>query len=426
MPPKKKYYIITLGCPKNDVESDAIRKQLFGRLIETEKIAIADYIIVNTCAFIQPAINQSDEVIKKILQTKKTKQTVVVTGCYINRNKEMLIDKFQDKIIIAPLNDIAYHLLSFRNQNENFIYRTNKEKLDYAYIKISDGCNKKCGYCTIPKIKGRYVSRSIDSILAETEYLLKRKIKELIIVSQDTCYYGKDIKIKYGLIELLKKMLEFKFDYRIRLMYLNPDGITKSLIKFISDNEKICKYIDMPIQHTETEILKAMRRPYNKNKIIELVDFIRKYNPNIALRSAVIVGYPNETQKIFKRMLETLKILRFDKLGCFKYSDEVDTYSYNLNGKISDALKEKRFDLVMKQQQNISRAQNKKYIGTIQKILIDGYDEKNKLYLARNEYNAPEIDGYILFKTKKNIDLNKFYNIKIIQSFDYDLFGELI
>ncbi len=424
---KLSFFVVTLGCPKNEVESDVIRAKLSGKFKETLNINQADYIIVNTCAFVKSAVTQSDEVINELLNSKKKNQNIVVTGCYIGRSSEQLENKFGGNIIIKQIPEL--HTLISDNQkpdNAEIIYRTNYENANFAYIKISDGCNKKCGYCTIPKIKGKYASRNIDSILLETETLLKSGIKEIILVSQDTCYYGIDTGIRNGLIELLKKITLFNYDYRIRLMYLNPDGITRGLLKIISDNEKICNYLDMPVQHTETEILKAMRRPFTRTKIFELVNFIRKYNPDISIRSVVITGYPGETDRIFRNMLEALKILKFDKLGCFEYSDEPDAYSFTLKNKVAANIKTKRYNQIMAQQQKISALLNSHKTGLIQKVIIDGYDSENKLFLARNEYNAPEIDGYVLFKTKKNIDFKKFYNIKIQKSTEYDLLGELV
>lgn len=260
---------------------------------------------------------------------------------------------------------------------------------------------------------------------------MKEGVKEIIIVSQDSGMYGRDLKYKSGVIELLKKITELNFDFKLRVMYLNPDRITKEYVEYISENKKICKYIDMPIQHTENEILKKMRRGYTREELLKKIYFIRKCNPDIALRTVVITGYPGETGTVFNNMLDALKKIRFDKLSAFHYYDEPGTYSYNLPvvKKIDEDLKNIRLEKIMLQQMKISMQINKKFVGKILPVLVEGYDKKSGYYIGRTEYNAPEIDGYVFFKlpyNKKNIDIINFLNIKIKGYSEYDLTGELI
>ena len=243
--------------------------------------------------------------------------------------------------------------------------------------------------------------------------------------------YGIDLKIKNGLIKLLQEISGLKYDFKIRLMYLNPDTVNAQLLKFISDNPKICNYIDMPVQHTENVILKNMRRGYTRQDIIDKIKYIRNYNPDIAIRTVIITGYPGETEKIFNNMLDTLKKLKFDKLAVFPYYDEPGTYSYKLpeSTKIADELKGRRLDKIMRQQMAISLKINEKYVGRTLPVLIDGFDKKSGYYLGRSEFNAPEIDGYVFFKKpedKKNIDIIKFSNIKVKSYSEYDLVGECV
>ncbi|MBP7654675.1 30S ribosomal protein S12 methylthiotransferase RimO [Candidatus Dependentiae bacterium] len=431
------YFISTLGCPKNDVESDSIRSvfesysYIFKETLDYKKAGV---ILINTCGFIKSAVKQSDETIQFYIDSTSKNRFIIVTGCYAVRSKQALIDKFGNKILILKTNELNDYCKKLSEKisgtkvksDPPALYRTNHSSSIYSYIRIADGCSRKCGFCVIPFIKGKYTSRPQKNIIDEAELLLNNGIKELILVSQDTGKYGKDINLKYGIAGLLKELNKLNYDFIIRIMYLSPDTVTKPLIKIISDTEKICNYIDMPIQHTENSILKKMRRNTTKKEIFEKIGFIKKYNPDISIRTSVITGYPGETEKIFEEMSESIIKLKFDKLGIFKYSDESETYSYTLKNKIPEKTINTRFNKLMNIQKKISYEQNKKFIGKTLKVLVDGYDPKTKFYLSRDSHNAPEIDGYILFKTKNNIDINNFLNIRITSGSDYDLTGELL
>ena len=433
------YFIDTLGCPKNEVESDSLRKifESYGFFQETLDFKKSDLIVINTCGFIKSAIKQSDNTIKEYLKNKSDKTSVIAAyGCYPVRNSAMLKKKFGSKIFILQPCNIKGFCEDFIKKNTNIkkitgidspeIYRTNHHNKIYSYVRIAEGCSRKCGYCVIPDIKGKYRSETIDSILKESDLLLSNGIKEIILVSQDSGFFGKDIRLKNGLIELLNQLIKIDFDFRIRIMYLFPDAVEKNLIRLISGSEKICNYIDMPIQHTENSILKLMKRRVSKKNIFEKISLIRKFNPDIAIRTTIMTGYPGETDKIFLNMRDSLEKFRFDKLGIFKYSDEPETYSFILKNKIPECVKNKRYRELMKLQQKISFEQNRKYLGKTVRVLIDGYDSKSGFYLGRDEHNAPEIDGYVIFKTKNKIDINEFLNIKITDCRHYDLIGDLI
>ena len=300
------YFIDTLGCPKNEVESDSLRKvfESYGFFRETLDFKKSDLIVINTCGFIKSAIKQSDDTVKFYLKSKPKNSSVIAYGCYPVRNRAMIEKKFGSKIIILKPDNIKEFCGDFIKQNLNIkkfvkrdspeIYRTNHHNKIYSYIRIAEGCSRKCGYCVIPNIKGKYRSETMDSVLKESELFLNNGIKEIILVSQDSGFFGKDAGIKNGLVELLKQLIKFDYDFRVRIMYLFPDAVDKNLIRLISGSEKICNYIDMPVQHTENYVLKQMRRRASKNEIFEKIFFIRKFNPDIAIRTTVMTGYPGE------------------------------------------------------------------------------------------------------------------------------------
>jgi len=437
----KKIYIETLGCPKNLSDSNIIQKFLSDcEIIENYKYA--DFIIINTCGFIKPAITESETVIENFINKRKQNQQIIITGCYVQRNYNELLQKYSSAAVILKLDelkklkeliqnsktDISEAKIDFFKLYDSELYASTIRKKKYfltEYVKISEGCNKHCSFCVIPKIKGVYRSRQPRAILNECEKLLETGVKEIILVSQNTGVYGIDYNFKFDLLSLIKEISKLSENFRLRIMYLNPEDITAKLIELISENNNVCKYIDMPIQHTEDKILKLMNRKTTKKMITEKIKMIRAINPMIAIRSVVITGFPDETELDHKNLIDTLKSYKIDRLGVFKYSDEFETSAYKLKNKNQTTIIERRYSEIMRQQQQISAENLKKYRGKILKALIDGKDNNKNIYLACDEFNAPEIDGYIIFKEKKDIDINDFLNIKIVNTNIYDLIGTL-
>ena len=294
----------------------------------------------------------------------------------------------------------------------------------YAYLKISEGCNRKCSFCAIPSIRGGYVSRTIESLVEETKQLAKQGVKELILIAQDLTFYGYDIYLKPSLALLITKLSEINGIEWIRLHYAYPRFFNSELIKVIANNSKVCKYIDMPIQHISNKMLKIMNRESSKKNIINLLEKLRNNIPNVALRTTLLVGHPGETQKDFNELKQFVADFKFSRLGVFPYSHEDGTYSYlKYKDSVSQKLKTNRLSEIMQVQQEISLINNNKLINTLQNVIIDCKENEN--YIGRTQFDSPEIDNEVIIKDN-NLKIGSFYNIKIIDATEFDLQGEII
>ncbi len=320
---------------------------------------------------------------------------------------------------------------------KNIKIKTSKTSSDYrlptfpyAYLKIAEGCNKRCGYCAIPSIKGRYKSAKPEEIIKEAERLIKNGIRELVLVAQDTTCYGTDFLNKYNITDLLKDLCSIKGDFWIRLLYAYPASIKESLLKAIAEQDKICKYLDIPLQHTEDRILKLMKRSGTRKSCLKLIKKIREIIPDAALRTTLIVGYPTETGEEFNRMIDFIEEARFDRLGVFRYSKEEGTPASELKGHLSEKIKHQRFDRLMRRQAQISLEKNKALINKELRVIID--EIKDGIAIARTYSHAPEIDGAVIIgdsrKNRKAADLRAgdFTYVRITEAFDYDLKGIII
>ena len=296
----------------------------------------------------------------------------------------------------------------------------------YAYVKIAEGCDNRCSFCLIPKLKGRYRSRPMLSIVTEIKELLNLGVKEIILVAQDCGYYGMDLYGKKSLVELLRKITAINQDFWLRVLYVYPERIDDELLNLMAKNTKICKYLDIPLQHGDAEILKNMKRPYIVEKTIEKINHIRKIIPNITFRTSLIVGFPGETEKSFKNLEKFVKQISFDHVGAFEYSQEENTEAGIMTDQLSLKVKKERRKKLMILQQKISYANAKKIIGKQIKVLVENYDPKKKIYIGRSQRFSPEIDGNILLKSKQPLELNSFYKAKITKALPYDLEGEII
>jgi ribosomal protein S12 methylthiotransferase len=423
---RKKIHILTLGCPKNLVDSEILMSKLKNKFQIVEKPEKADLVVVNTCGFIDSAKQESIEKIFEMVELKEKGkvESVYVMGCLSERYKNELekeipevdkffgVEKFEEILNTLGVPD-RYELLGERE------LLTPKH---YAYLKISEGCDNPCSFCAIPLIRGKHISRPIEEIIKEAKKLAWKGVKEIIIIAQDTTYYGLDIYGKRKLPELLNHLSEIDGIEWIRLMYTFPAKFPTEVLDIMAQNPKICKYIDIPIQHISDKILKSMRRGITKRKTIELLEKIRETVPEVAIRTSLIVGYPGETEKEFEELLDFVYTFKFDRLGVFTYSQEEGTKVFELGDPVSPEEKERRMALIMNAQHDIIVEKNEKMIGRKIKVLIDR--KERDFYIGRTQWDAPEIDLEVLVEGN-GIKIGNFYEVEIYDIFEYDLIGKV-
>ena len=427
----KKIALISLGCAKNLVDSENI----LGLLLKNHYEIVsdkkdADILIINTCGFIEASKKESIDV---ILDNINHKQKVVVTGCLVNRYVDELKKEIPEVDLWIPIRDyprfnvllktLDNDITNFEGLNDD--YRLVSTGTYSAYLKIGEGCSNCCSYCAIPLIRGPYVSRPFESVINEAKKLASEGYKELIVLEQDTTRYGLDLKEKKTIVDLLKELVSIQGLEYVRLLYLYPDEITDELIDLIANEEKLTPYFDIPIQHSEDAILKAMNRRGDKAYLTSLFNKIRNKIPHAILRTTVMVGFPGETEKDFNNLMKFIEDIKFDHLGAFKYSKEEGTASYNFPHQVRENTKQRRLEAVMELQQKISYEQNKKHIGEIMTGLVVG--KENGYYLLRSYYNAPDdVDGKILFSSPKELQEGDKVKVLIKESYVYDLYGEIV
>ena len=427
----KKVALISLGCAKNLVDSENILGLLLKNHYEiVSNKEDADILIINTCGFIEASKRESIDV---ILDNINHKQKVVVTGCLVNRYIDELKKEIPEVDLWIPIRDYPRFNVLLKTLDNDI---TNYEGLndDYrlvstgtysAYLKIGEGCSNCCSYCAIPLIRGPYASRSFDSIIKEAKKLANDGYTELIVLEQDTTRYGLDLKEKKTIVDLLKELVAIDGLEYVRLLYLYPDEITDELIDLIAKEEKLTPYFDIPIQHSEDKILKAMNRRGDKAYLINLFNKIRNKIPHAIIRTTIMVGFPGETEKEFNNLMKFIEQIKFDHLGAFKYSKEEGTASYNYPHQVRESTKQRRLDALMELQQKISYEQNKKHIDEVMTGLVVG--QENGYYLLRSYFNAPDdVDGKILFSSPKQLKEGEKVKVLIKESYVYDLYGELI
>ena len=427
----KKIALISLGCAKNLVDSENILGLLLKNHYEiVNNKEEADILIINTCGFIEASKKESIDV---ILDNINKKQKVVVTGCLVNRYVDDLKKSIPEVDLWIPIRDyprftqllatLDKDITNYEGLNDD--YRLVSTGTYSAYLKIGEGCSNCCTYCAIPLIRGPYVSRPYEDIIKEAKKLASEGYKELIVLEQDTTRYGLDLKEKKTIVDLLKGLLEIKELSFIRLLYLYPDEITDELTDLIAKEKRLTPYFDIPIQHSEDKILKAMNRRGNKAYLTNLFKKIKTKIPNAVLRTTVMVGFPGETKQDFDNLLKFIEEVKFDHLGGFTYSKEEGTKSYDFPHQVRHATKQKRLDDLMALQQKISYDLNKRHIGEIMNGLVVG--KENGYYLLRSYWNAPDdVDGIILFSSKEELNEGDIVNVKIKESYVYDLYGEIV
>ncbi len=413
---KNKIGILSLGCPRNLVDSENTIGRLNLKGYAIVDMAQADIAIVNTCAFIEEAKRESIDAILDLVELKKSGKLkkILVYGCMPQRYQERLRREL-------PQVDAFVGRVSLNHQLKRYPITP----AHYAYLKICEGCINKCSYCIIPKIKGRFNSLDIDSILKEVSVFNQERVSEINIIGQDITGYGADLYGRPDLAGLLNKIVKEARDIGwIRLLYLYPSRLSDELLRVIRDQEKICKYIDIPIQHINGRILKLMGRKTETSDILKLMDKIRKDIPQAGLRTSIIVGFPSETDKEFKELLKFIEEVKFERLGAFIYSREEGTAAYTFRKQIPQRVKRERFDRIMSTQQRISVQVNKRFLGQVLDVLIE--EKQKDYYLGRTQYDAPEVDGLVYVSSKKTLRPGEFVKVKVTDTLEYDLAGEAI
>lgn len=408
--------IVSLGCPRNLVDSQAILDRLCRKGYAIADMHEADIGLVNTCSFIDEAKKESIDAILELIDLKKDGRLkkVVVAGCLTQRYKEELlphlkeVDAFVGRIELGDKGPLRSYSLTPKH---------------FAYLKIAEGCSHACSFCVIPKIKGRLKSRSREAILRESRRLDRQKKSEINLIGQDISHYGLDIYKKLELANLLRAIAaSLRYARWLRLLYLHPENVSDELLGVISSEPRICKYVDLPLQHINRRVLKAMRRQSDTAKIMRLLSRMRKRIPGVAIRTSIIVGFPGETEREFKELISFVREQRFERLGVFKYSREDGTAAFSYPKQIPQKIKEERYDIIMRAQAQISEQLNKEFLGKEQEVLIDE-ENSDGTYLGRLSIDAPEIDGSVYVKAKRQIKPGEFVKVKITDAYEYDLAG---
>ena len=429
----KKINIITLGCSKNTVDSEHLAAQLAAmdyKVVFDSDRTDADVVVINTCGFIGDAKQESIDTILRAAQLKEEGkiEELFVVGCLSQRYADELRPELPEVDDFFGVNDWAgiVERLGAKYRTENETKRELSTPSHYAYLKISEGCNWMCGYCAIPLIRGRHKSVPMEVLVAEAEALVEKGVREIMVIAQDTTYYGVDIYGERKIAELLERLCRIEKLEWIRLHYAYPTDFPDQLIEVMAREPKICRYLDIPFQHISDNQLSAMKRRHTKAEAVELVNKLRKAIPDIALRTTLLVGYPGETEADFAELMEFVKTTKFDRLGVFPYSEEEGTYSATrLKDDVADEVKQERVDRIMRLQERVSLENNARRIGQTMRVIIDR--KEGDFYIGRSEYDSPEVDQEIIIDSgAKRLYRGRFYNVVITDCEDYDLFASLV
>ena len=425
---KNKINVITLGCSKNVYDSEVLMGQLKSNNKNVVHEKEGNIVVINTCGFIDNAKQQSiDTILENVKKKNEGKvDKVFVTGCLSERYKPDLIKEIPDVDEYFGTTEMPSLLkhLGADYKNELIGERLLTTPKNYAYLKISEGCDRPCSFCAIPLMRGKHKSVSIEDLIKEATLLAKKGIKELILIAQDSTYYGLDLYKKRALSELLKELVKVKGIEWIRLHYAFPNGFPLDVLETIKKEPKICNYIDIPLQHISDKILKSMKRGSSMEKINNLLSNFRKIVPGIAIRTTLIVGYPGETKEDFEILKQWVKDTKFDRLGCFTYSHEENTGAYELEDNIPQKTKNERLNEIMEIQSQISWQLNQTKIGKNFKVLIDR--KRGEYYVGRTQFDSPDVDNEVLINAKSNfLRVGEYVNAKIIEASDFDLYAEV-
>lgn len=436
--------IISLGCAKNRVDAEMLLYRIRNAGYKLcEDVAMADVAIINTCGFIESAKQESIEEILELSELKKEGKikAIIVTGCLAERYKEEVMKEIPeaDAVVGIGANDdivkIIDEVLQGKKQQcfpDKLLLpleggRIQSTPYYYAYLKIAEGCDNHCTYCAIPMIRGKFRSRKMEDIIAEAKHLAEKDVKELVVVAQDTSLYGKDIYGELMLAKLLKKLCEIDGIRWIRVLYCYPDKITDELLQVMAEEEKIVKYLDLPLQHCNGRVLKTMNRKGNKEELVELIAKIREKVPGIVLRTTFIAGFPTETEEEFAELENFAKEVRFERVGCFAYSQEENTPAAKLEPQIPEDVKERRAEIIMENQQKIMEEFCQKLDGKTIEVLVEGYDQYAECFFGRSAWDAPEVDGSVFFTvTGRKPAPGEFVKVKIDDFLNCDPIGEMV
>ncbi len=440
---------VSLGCPKNQLDTEVMLNEVAAAGYEiTPEETEADVVIINTCGFIESAKKESIDNILDIAWLKKNRslKAIIVTGCLAERYREGILEEMPEVDAVLGVGSIhniveaieAVTVNKKKGSKRKYSSFEDKECVrlggdrvlttpEYtAYLKIAEGCDNRCTYCAIPSIRGHFRSRTIEDIVKEAKELEALGVRELNIVAQDITRYGLDIYGSYSLAKLLREITDATSIPWIRLLYCYPDKITDELVAEIRDNDRILKYIDLPIQHISDKMLKAMNRHGDGAMVRSVIKKLRTEIPDIVIRTTFIVGFPGETEEDFVELCEFVKEAEFDHLGVFPYSREEDTPAYDFDGQIDEQVKQDRADIIMREQLDINTANNEKKIGKVITVLCEDYDPVAQVHFGRSAADAPEIDGKVYFRAEKRIAPGSFVKVKVREVLDYDLMGRAI
>lgn len=429
---KTKVNIITLGCSKNQVDSEVLLTQLRGNGIDAVHEATddsANVVVINTCGFIENAKQESIDTILRFADAKEEGivDKVYVTGCLSQRYKDDLEKEIPSVDAWFGTHDLSRLLKVFKADYKHELVgeRILTNPSHYAYLKISEGCDRPCSFCAIPLMRGKHVSRPIEELVLEAQNLARKGTKELLIIAQDSTYYGLDLYKKRNLAELLKRLSDVPGIEWIRLHYAFPSGFPMDVLNVMAERPNICKYLDIPLQHGSTRMLQIMRRGTTREKTEELLQAIREKVPGIAIRTTLIAGHPGETEDDFLEMMSFVERSRFERLGVFNYSHEENTHSYTLKDNVPEEVKQQRADAIMNLQQGISLELNQRRIGSTLKVLIDR--KEGGQFIGRTEFDSPEVDNEVIINNRDNyLRIGDFVNLRVTAATEYDISGEVI
>lgn len=435
--------MVSLGCPKNQVDAEMMLYTLRDAGFElSQDPALADAVIINTCGFIESAKQEAIEETMEYIALKKEGRIkkIILTGCLAERYRDEIREEMPEVDAVVGIGSNKDIVSIVREVFEDRICCRYGEKCDlpleggrilstlpfYAYLKIAEGCDNRCSYCAIPNIRGPFRSRPMEGLLEEAKGLAEKGVKELVVVAQDPTKYGKDLYGEYKIAELLQELAKIDGFRWIRLLYAYPEKITEELLDVMAKEPKIAKYLDLPIQHCNQDVLRAMRRPGNREQLETLIAHIREKIPGVTLRTTLIAGFPGETEEQFAELCEFVKSVRFDRLGCFAYSQEEGTPAGEMENQIDEGTKAERARIVTEEQMNIMAEKNEGMIGKELLCVVEGYDRWGECFFGRSEADAPDIDGKVFFTSENKLAVGQFVRVKIEDTMDLDLMGVVI
>ena len=435
--------MVSLGCSKNQIDAERILFKLKKAGYElSDDAGLCDIVIVNTCGFIQSAKEEAIETILEFCTLKKEGRikAVVITGCLAERYKEEVSELISeaDAVIGIGCNEDIVEIINKVAEGEKISRFDEKEKLSltggriistlpfFAYLKVAEGCDNCCSYCAIPSIRGRFRSNPIEEVVKEAEYLVDNGVREINLIAQDTTRYGEDLYGESKLPELLEELCKIENLRWLRILYCYPERITDKLLDVMAKEGKIVKYLDIPIQHCNDDILKKMNRKGDKKSLTETIAKIREKMPDCVLRTTLITGFPTETKEQFEELAEFVKEMQFDRLGCFPYSEEEGTKAALMTPQVDEEERQHRADIIMEMQNVISEQKNNKMMGKVVEAVVEGFDRWAECYFGRTKADAPDIDGKIFFSSEEKLAMGQFVKVRIDDTMDYDLIGEVI